>query len=189
MEDDLFLFRIRVGDDRCTAHFGPCARSCRHSNNRGNCICVCAGPPIADVFKIPKRAVCPAKNATNLPRSRPEPPPKAINAVMPAIVKALHLQPRSFRSGSGQHLRTSHGQGPQPLADQVSWCDVHLRQATVRHKQRLFDSSTRAGLCNFRNTASAKTDCGRVGPVCSDAHGAKLSSCGKIWDVSGCDSR
>jgi hypothetical protein len=37
-----------------------------------------AGPPVADILEIPNGLVCPRMKATILPRSSPEPPPKAM---------------------------------------------------------------------------------------------------------------
>ena len=102
VEDDLFLFGHRVGDDRCTAHFGPCARRRRNGNDRRDRICVGAGPPIADIFKIPKRArLTRQERPPILPRSRPEPPPKATTPSCPPRYRLSHrLAFFSFGFGS-----------------------------------------------------------------------------------------
>ena len=53
--------------------------------------------------------------------------------------------------------------------------DLHLGQTTIGDQKWFLDPCRRTGLRDFRDTACAKTNGRRVGPVCSQTHGLNPS--------------
>ena len=83
MKDNFFTCRFGIGDHRRPTDFRTSTSGCGNRDNRRDYIGVGARPPVTNVFKSHIGRVCPAMNATILPKSRPDPPPKAMTPSLP----------------------------------------------------------------------------------------------------------
>ena len=86
VKDDLLFGGFGVGDDAGAAHLGSGARGGGHGDDGRDCVCIGAGPPIADILKIPNRTGLTRHKGDHLTKVQAGPAAKGDHAIMAACL-------------------------------------------------------------------------------------------------------
>ncbi|CAM3982580.1 hypothetical protein PHIN109289_19720 [Phaeobacter inhibens] len=171
VKDDLFLMGHAVGDHRGAAHFGTGPSRGRHRDDRRDGIGIGASPPVADILKIPHRPGLAAHEGNHLAQIQPRAAAKGNHPVVIACLIGGNTGFEVFLVRVGVNLaehRPTKARGLQDVEGGLG--DRQIGQPLVRDQQRFFHARCRAGLGQFPDPASAKLDCGRIGPVSNKSH-------------------
>ena len=171
VKDHLLGMRRGMGDDARATDFGAGARGRRNRDDGRDARGVGAGPPVADVLEVPHRPSLTDHERDDLAHIERGTAAEGDDAVMSA---------RAIRGDTGLDvvihrigLHLAENGGRSPGAFQIGQHPGQHRQvpdARIGYEQGLRYAGGLQGVGQFRNSADAETDRGRIVPVGFHGH-------------------